>query len=62
MEEFGRLSGGIDQIELGLVEREVTPEFLMKLSIQLHLYNWTHKADLQPPPRRIRITLRLMKR
>ncbi len=37
MTEFGRLSGSIDQIELGFVEREATPEFLMKLSIQLHL-------------------------
>ena len=37
MPEFGRLSGNIDQIELGFVEREATPEFLMKLSIQLHL-------------------------
>ena len=33
----GRLGGNIDQIELGFVEREATPEFLMKLSIQLHL-------------------------
>jgi len=37
MEEFGRLSGSIDQIELDFVEREATPEFLMKLSIQLYL-------------------------
>ncbi len=37
MPEFGRLSGSIDQIELCFVEREPTPEFLMKLSIQLHL-------------------------
>src|SRR6056297_991081 len=37
MLENGRLSGSIDQIELGFVEREATPEFLMKLSIQLHL-------------------------
>jgi len=37
MTEFGRLSGSIDQIELGFVEREATPQFLMKLSIQLHL-------------------------
>jgi transposase-like protein len=37
MEEFGRLSGSIDQIELDFVEREATPAFLMKLSIQLHL-------------------------
>ncbi len=37
MLENGRLSGSIDQIELGSVEREATPEFLMKLSIQLHL-------------------------
>jgi len=33
----GRLSGSIDQIELGFVEREATPEFLMKLGIQLHM-------------------------
>jgi hypothetical protein len=33
----GRLGGNIDQIELAFVEREATPEFLMKLSIQLHL-------------------------
>jgi hypothetical protein len=37
MTEFGRLSGSIDQIELDFVEREATPAFLMKLSIQLHL-------------------------
>ena len=37
MLENGRLNGSIDQIELGFVERESTPEFLMKLSIQLHL-------------------------
>jgi len=37
MLENGRLNGSIDQIELGFVEREATPEFLMKLSIQLHL-------------------------
>jgi len=35
--EFGRLSRSIDQIELDVVEREATPEFLMKLSIQPHL-------------------------
>src|SRR6056297_1514336 len=37
MLENRRLNGSIDQIELGFVEREATPEFLMKLSIQLHL-------------------------
>ena len=37
MTEFGRLSGSVDQIELNFVEREATPQFLMKLSIQLHL-------------------------
>ena len=37
MLENGRLSGSIAQIELGFVEREATPEFLMQLSIQLHL-------------------------
>ena len=37
MEEFGRLSGSIDQIELAFIEREAIPGFLMRLSIQLHL-------------------------
>ena len=37
MEEFGRFSVCIHQIDLDFVEREATPEFLMKLSIQLHL-------------------------
>jgi transposase-like protein len=37
MPENARLSGNLDQIELGFVEREVTPQLLMKLSIQLHL-------------------------
>ena len=37
MAENARLSGDIAQIELGFVEREATPQFLMKLSIQLHL-------------------------
>ena len=37
MTEFGRLSGSIDQIALDSVERETTPAFLVKLSIQLHL-------------------------
>ena len=37
MLENGRLSGNLDQIELDFVEREATPTFLMKLSIQLHL-------------------------
>jgi len=31
------LSGSLDEIELGFVEREATPRSLMKLSIQLHL-------------------------
>ncbi len=31
------LSGNLDQIDLDFVEREATPELLMKLSIQLHL-------------------------
>ena len=35
--KFGRHSGSIDQINLDFVEREATPEFLMKLSIQLYL-------------------------
>jgi len=32
-----RLSGWLDQIDLDFVEREATPQLLMKLSIQLHL-------------------------
>jgi transposase-like protein len=37
MPENTRLSGSIGQIDLDFVEREATPRFLMKLSIQLHL-------------------------
>ena len=37
MLENDRLTGTISQIELDFVVREATPEFLMKLSIQLHL-------------------------
>jgi transposase-like protein len=37
MPENARLSGSIDQIDLAFIEREATPRFLMKLSIQLHL-------------------------
>ena len=37
MPENARLSGSIDQIDLEFVEREATPRFLIKLSIQLHL-------------------------
>ena len=37
MPENDRLTGTSSQIELDFVEREATPEFLMKLSIQLHL-------------------------
>jgi len=37
MPENGRTNRSIGQIELGFVEREATPKFLMKLSIQLHL-------------------------
>jgi len=37
MPENTCLSGSIDQIELGFVEREATPKLLMKLGIQLHL-------------------------
>jgi len=37
MPENERFNCSIDQIELGFVEREATPEFLMKLSIHLHL-------------------------
>jgi len=33
MLENGRLSGSIDQVELGFVEREATSKFLMELSI-----------------------------
>mgnify|MGYP006311876145 CR=1 len=37
MLETRRLNSSIDQIELDFVEQEAKPEFLMKLSIQLHL-------------------------
>jgi transposase-like protein len=37
MSKNTRLNGSIDQIDLEFVEREATPRFLMKLSIQLHL-------------------------
>jgi putative transposase len=37
MPENARLSGSLGQIELDFVEREATPQLLMKLSIQLHL-------------------------
>ena len=37
MPENARLTDSIDQIELGFVEREATPELLMKFGIQLHL-------------------------
>ena len=37
MPENARLSGCLDEIDLGFVEREATPRPLMKLSIQLHL-------------------------
>jgi transposase-like protein len=36
MPEIDRLNGGSDWIELEFVEREATPEPLMKLSIHLH--------------------------
>ncbi|CCQ35713.1 ISH14-type transposase ISNamo10 [Natronomonas moolapensis 8.8.11] len=37
MPENDRLNGYLDEIDLEFVEREATPKFLMKLSIQLHL-------------------------
>jgi len=37
MEEIARLSGCSDWIDLGFVERQRTPEFAMRLDIQLHL-------------------------
>ena len=37
MEEIARLIGGSDGFELGFVEREATPEPVMKLGIRLHL-------------------------
>src|SRR6056297_3856409 len=37
MPENTRLSGNIGQIDLDFVERQATTQFLMKLSIQLHL-------------------------
>ncbi len=32
-----RLNGCLNEIEVGIVEREATPRFVMKLGIQLHL-------------------------
>jgi len=37
MPEIARLSGSTDWIDLDFVERERTPEFAMKLGIQMHL-------------------------
>jgi putative transposase len=37
MPENALLNGSMDDIELGFVEREATPQPLMKLSIQLYL-------------------------
>ena len=37
MPENARLGGCLDEIDLEFVEREATPQLLMKLSIQLHL-------------------------
>jgi len=37
MSENARLSGSIGQIDLGFVEREATPQLLMKSSIRLQL-------------------------
>ena len=37
MSKNDRLNGCLNEIELGFVEREATPRFLMKLGIQLHL-------------------------
>jgi len=37
MPEHTRLSGSLDQIELGFVGREATPRLLIKLGIQFHL-------------------------
>jgi putative transposase len=37
MPENARLTGSLGKIELEFVEREATPQLLMKLSIQLHL-------------------------
>jgi putative transposase len=37
MAKITRLMGGIGQMELEFVEREATPQLLMKLGTQLHL-------------------------
>lgn len=37
MSKNARLNGYLNEIELGFVEREATPRFLMRLGIQLHL-------------------------
>jgi len=40
MPENDRLSGCLDEINLEFVEREATPQLLIKLSIQLHLSDY----------------------
>jgi putative transposase len=37
MDEIVRLVGSSDRVELGYVQREATPERVMKLGIRLHL-------------------------
>ncbi|GAB3330487.1 hypothetical protein GCM10027355_36760 [Haloplanus salinarum] len=37
MPKISRLSGGSDWIELDFVERQQTPEFAMRLGIQMHV-------------------------
>ncbi len=37
MPENASLDGCLDQIDVAFVEREATPQLLMKLSIQFHL-------------------------
>jgi putative transposase len=37
MPKISRLSGGSDWIELDFVERQRTPEFAMRLGVQMHV-------------------------
>lgn len=53
MPENDRLNGCLNEIEVGLVVREATPRFLMKLGIQLHLTGLSLSNNLTfiaPPP------------
>jgi|AntRauTorckE6833_2_1112554.scaffolds.fasta_scaffold02195_6 hypothetical protein len=51
MPENASLSGTIDQIDLGFVEREATPRLLMKRSIQLYLAELSRSQTVSATPK-----------